>query len=64
MNDSLIEQLQLQIARDIRRAKSYLAHGSATDARRHATRAQSLLTVLAHARLVRVVTQLPAASLP
>lgn len=57
MNDAFIDQLMLQIARNIRRAKSHLEQGANTDARRHADRARSLLTVLAHVRLVRAATR-------
>lgn len=62
MNDEFIDQLLRQVARNICRAKTYLAQGATTDARRHAARAESLLTVLAHARLVCAASQFPTAS--
>ena len=58
MND---DTLLLEVARHIRRAKAFLAQGAHTDARRHTERAESLLTVLAHARLVRAATKFVAA---
>lgn len=62
MNDAFIDQLLVQVARNIRRAKTFLAQGATTDARRHTERAQNLLTLLAHTRMVRAASQLPSAS--
>lgn len=58
MSDPIIERLTSRVALYVRAAKTHLANGQRTDARRLMNRAQATLEVLTHARLVAAVAQI------